>query len=175
MTLYRKQDWDPKRVVFVCFDLFGHEGSSAEICIGAAEVRGEFTYGWARADRAKELNHSILARPHPRLLETLTGPDGEWRFARRPWAPAQPDEDISWALERLEDATEIWTSDVATFVGGHADLARTSNATIEEWLAWWRDPRRRAAGEAEAGRDPVDEVRKLELELERRRTAGWDI
>ena len=53
MCLYRYDGWDPQRVVFVCFDLLGSNGSDADLCVGACEVSREYTYGWARAAPAE--------------------------------------------------------------------------------------------------------------------------
>jgi hypothetical protein len=167
MSMYRGEGWDPNRVVFICFDLLGSDGAHADLCVGACEVAAEFTYGWARAESVAALSHPVLEAPST-LTETKSGVDGDWRFGRRPWIPGEANEDMDWVIARLGDAIGIWTSDAATYHGGHPDLALVSTETIRGWLAWWSDPSRTPAGEAEAGRNPADEIAKLQGELEAR-------
>lgn len=81
---------------------------------------------------------------------------------------ATPTKNSCWTLSRLEDAIGIWTGDAATFRGGNPDLALVSTETIRLRLAWWSDPNRTPEGQAEAGRNPVDEIAKLQEELEAR-------
>ena len=165
MCLYRREEWDPQRAIFVCFDLLGSSGLEADLCVGACEVTGDFTYGFARAERKQELLHPVLGEASLTLPETKSGADGHWRFARRPWVPGQADEDIDWALSLLDEAAELWMSDAAKFHGGHADFALVSTATLRKWLVWWSDPQRTTDGQEEAGRDPALEVAKLTDEL----------
>jgi hypothetical protein len=109
MCLYRHEGWDPQRVVFVCFDLLGTNGSDADLCIGACEVSREYTYGWVRAAPVDELDHPVLGQPSAVLPAMKSEVDGAWRFARKPWIVGQPEEDIAWALSGLKAATQIWS------------------------------------------------------------------
>ena len=96
------------------------------------------------------------------------GPDGQWRFDRRPWTPGQADEDIAWALGRLEAATTIWDKDLAGTDGlTHPDFERVSTARLWHWLEWWSDPARSQEAD-EAGRTPAQEVAKIQAELDAR-------
>jgi hypothetical protein len=40
------------------------------------------------------------------------------------------------------------------------------------WLRWWSDPERDPSGDEEAGRDPLEEQRKIKAEIEAREKLG---
>jgi hypothetical protein len=40
------------------------------------------------------------------------------------------------------------------------------------WLRWWSDPERDPSGDEEAGRDPLEEQRKIKVEIRRARNSG---
>lgn len=113
MCLYKRHGWAPTRVVFACFDLLGRDSSHADLCVGASDVTGSHTYGFAKAEPDQDLAHPVLSGAAPELPETKAGPDGQWRFDRRPWTPGHADEDIDWALSRLASAARVWDEDLA--------------------------------------------------------------
>lgn len=169
MCVYKRESWAPTHAVFVCFDLLGRGGSNAELCVGACDVRGEFTYGFVRAEPTHDLTHAVLGDVEGDLHERAAGPDGHWLFDRRPWVPGQGDEDVEWALSRLKAATRVWDSPLADVHGlTTPEFEGVSTERLRNWLRWWEEPTRSPDGSAEAGRTPADEVAKLRDELRAR-------
>lgn len=166
MTAYRRPEWDEKRSVFVCFDLRGNGRSTADLLAGAALLTDGLTYAFDSAQLGARPSNEALNEAERRTLHEMAANPSQWRFERRPWEPGNADEDIAWTLKRLEDGIAIWEEEFASIPGlTHPDFNGRSTQTLEGWLKWWSDPARSPDGKEEAGRDPADEVVKIQREL----------
>lgn len=166
IALYKTASWDPKRAVFICFDLLGDGREDADLCAGACAVTNpSVSYAFAQGERGAVLANPVLQGADA-MSETLAGPGSQWRFARRPWKPGHGEEDIRWTLARLSEAIRIWDDEAAGMPGmTHADFKGISSETLNDWLKWWSNPKRASTGQAEKGKQPAAEIAKLEAEL----------
>jgi hypothetical protein len=108
----RKLHWRTEAGVFVAFDLAHPDELQLEVGAYHYAGTGAVTSAYAYANSYPEdpKRPAFVGRDRAALPEVRAdGTGGEWVYAMRPWRESDdPDGDINWVLDRLDDAERIW-------------------------------------------------------------------
>jgi hypothetical protein len=108
----RKPHWPAGSGVFVAFDLAHPDELQLEVGAYHYAVTGAVTSAdaYANSHPNDPRRPALAGRDRAALPEaSADGTGGEWVYAMRPWRESEdPDGDINWVLDRLDDAERVW-------------------------------------------------------------------
>lgn len=108
LALYRHPGWRREHVVFASIALPAGKEPHLHVGAGWLAEQGETpVYRWAGADDPAEwyeLRHLEAADRAELPFSAAYDPGAEWIFDTRAWLPDRADDDIGWALDKVEAA-----------------------------------------------------------------------
>lgn len=110
MCAYRTGDVAGPYGAFVAFYFMDGE-AEPKLHAGAFHTTWhELLVEYDSSEDVQALSAAALASSDDAMLSRrAAGPNSEWLYDERPWAPGDPDADVAWAVERLTAAASAIT------------------------------------------------------------------